>query len=158
MAVRLLLGDATRVLCSEELQRDSLWTTAAHAQLASVGKILAKTESEAEERQWAIDGLLIGLWLPAGSLHAVLVALHCPMSHTARQALTIFQQWLIAEFKTLSESCKDISDGTAICRAHGQAAQLYFYINKVQLTLEQPPLNYGIFNSISKCFVSSPGS
>ena len=106
MAVRLLLGDATRVLCSEELQRDSLWTTAAHAQLASVGKILAKTESEAEERQWAIDGLLIGLWLPAGSLHAVLVALHCPMSHTARQALTIFQQWLIAEFKTLSESLK----------------------------------------------------
>ena len=80
------------------------------------------------------------------------------MSHTARQALTIFQQWLIAEFKTLSESCKDISDGTAICRAHGQAAQLYFYINKVQLTLEQAPLNYGIFNSISKCFVSSPGS
>ena len=49
MAVRLLLGDATRVLCSEELQRDSLWTTAAHAQLASVGKILAKTESEAEK-------------------------------------------------------------------------------------------------------------
>ena len=72
--------------------------------------------------------------------------------------MTIFQQWLIAEFKTLSESLKDPTYGAAICRAHCQAAQLYFYINKVQLTLEQPPLNYGIFNSISKCFVSSPGS
>ena len=79
------------------------------------------------------------------------------MSHTARQALTIFQQWLIAEFKTLSER-KDLTDGAAICRAHCQAAQLYFYINKVQLTLEQPPLNDALFNSISKCFVSSPGS
>ena len=80
------------------------------------------------------------------------------MSHTARQALTIFQQWLIAEFKTLSESLKDLTYGTAICRAHCQAAQLYFYINKVQLTLEQPPLKYAILNSISTCFVNSPGS
>ena len=79
------------------------------------------------------------------------------MSHTARQALTIFQQWLIAEFKTLSENSKDLY-GAAICRVHCQAAQMYFYINKVQLTLEQPPLNDALFNSISKCFVSSPGS
>ena len=125
---------------------------------ASVCKTLAKINSKAEERHRATEHLLIDLRLPTGSLHAVLAALHCPMSHTARQALTIFQQWLIAEFKTLSESCKDISDGTAICRAHGQAAQLYFYINKVQLTLEQPPLNDALFNSISKCFVNSPGS
>ena len=80
------------------------------------------------------------------------------MSHTARQALTIFQQWLIAEFKTLSESSIDLTDGAAICRVHCQAAQMYFYINKVQLTLEQPPLNDALFNSISKCFVNSPGS
>ena len=80
------------------------------------------------------------------------------MSHTARQALTIFQQWLIADFKTWSENLKDLSDGAAICRVHCQAAQMYFYINKVQLTLEQPPLNDALFNSISKCFVSSPGS
>ena len=80
------------------------------------------------------------------------------MSQKARQALTIFQQWLIAEFKTISESCKDLSDGAAICRVHCQAAQMYFYINKVQLTLEQPPLNDALFNGISKCFVNSPGS
>ena len=101
---------------------------------------------------------MIDLRLPTGYLHAVLAALHCPMSHTARQALTIFQQWLIAEFKTLSESLKDPTYGAAICRTHCQAAQLYFYINKVQLTLEQPPLNDALFNSISKCFISSPGS
>ena len=80
------------------------------------------------------------------------------MSHTARQALTIFQQWLIADFKTLSESLKEPIYGAALCRAHCQAAQMYFYINKVQLTLEQPPLNDALFNSISKCFVNSPGS
>ena len=80
------------------------------------------------------------------------------MSHTARQALTIFQQWLIAELETSSESLKDHLDGAAICRVHCQAAQTYFYCNKVQLTLEQPPLKYAILNSISKCFVSSPGS
>ncbi len=80
------------------------------------------------------------------------------MSQKARQALTIFQQWLIADFKTWSESLKEPIYGAALCRVHCQAAQLYFYINKVQLTLEQPPLNDGIFESISKCFVSSPGS
>ena len=144
---------ATQALCSVELQRGSLSLRRRPAPSAS--KTLASTRgSVALGHRASIDRFAAA----RGSLRAVLAALHCPMSHTARQALTIFQQWLIAEFKTLSESLKDLTYGAAICRAHCQAAQLYFYINKVQLTLEQPPLNDALFNSISKCFVSSPGS
>ena len=153
MAVRLLLGVRYAPSVQRRAERGSFF--APRTKAASVCKTLASSRHGAH---LAPEHLLIDLRLPTGSLHAVLAALHCPMSHTARQALTIFQQWLIAEFKTLSESLKDPTYGAAICRAHCQAAQLYFYINKVQLTLEQPPLKDALFNSISKCFVSSPGS
>ena len=168
---------ATSVLCSEELQRGSFWSRDG---LLASSKTLAKTQRRPKQRSgWATEHLLIDLRLPAAlcllclaalcllrfadaHIHSWQIGAAFPaapiMSHTARQALTIFQQWLIAEFKTLSESLKEPIYGAALCRAHCQAAQMYFYINKVQLTLEQPPLNDALFNSISKCFVSSPGS
>ena len=122
------------------------------------------------------------------------------MSWKARKALTIVQDWLIAEFQTRNERVKKFKDTqqkveesfgrrgylpcplstrpdracprdsrgriTCDCVATKYKAEivyldlLYFYCNKVQLTLGKPPLNYARFSGISKeeCGdISSPG-
>ena len=83
-----------------------------------------------------------------------------PMSHTARQALTIFQQWLKAEFKDTHLEFKR-TFRTSDCVASNWLERLDWQLssfNRVQFILGQEPLDSMQWYKQTGCFVNSPGS
>ena len=82
------------------------------------------------------------------------------MSHTARQALTIFQQWLKAEFKDTHLEFKR-TFRTSDCVASNWLERLDWQLssfNRVQSILGQEPLDSMQWYKQTGCCISSPGS
>ena len=82
------------------------------------------------------------------------------MSHTARQALTIFQQWLTIEFKdTWREFKRRGKNSNSVNQQWlDHLDLLHFSFNKVQLIFGQEPLDSMQWYKQTGCIISSPGS